>query len=754
MRIALADKLGFLAAAAALGSGLCARYTGRQFDALSVECSRVTASCDPAVGWLALHLPYDAAVAVSLVVAVLAFWLVRRALLPLRDLHRDVSTPGAVVIDTSRGDEVGAVATELCRLQHALDAEGAMLDKARIDRECDEQLGRAIVENLAEGVLLTDEAGVVQQANSAAGRLFGRTAADLLHVALQSLIPQCERLQAGLSEVAAAGGNGAATAADAPMLMTISSADGSQVDVSVRVTRLEQGGRVHLCYALRDRTEAVARQRDLESAIELNQLIIDNMPTMVYLRDPSTGAFLSFNRAGEAMTGLRSEDVVGRTYAEILPAPVAQQFSALEREFVASADPNVNRVLILPSPRGVLRIRTRAVKVGDGQGRTRYLLGIVEDQTAELAMREQLETTLRKLHRYLHIVDLAVVELDADTVVTEVNERLLAVLQIDRDAIVGKRFADTPIGAALSGEGRSRIESIVAGDDIALAQFDAPLGAYQFRWKIAADHAPDGQLQTILLIGDDVTAIVAARANAERANLAKSEFLANMSHELRTPLNAVIGYSEMLAEGAADDGREGDQKDLGRITTAARHLLTLINDVLDVSKIEAGRMLLNPSTFDLAKVVSSVGSIMQRQVEAGGNRLVLSPGPVVAVRNDAHKLRQVLINLLGNAAKFTRNGTISMSYQADADGATITVADTGAGIRAEALERIFEAFTQSEASVTRSHGGTGLGLTICRQLARVMGGDVTVTSDFGHGSRFVVRIANDPAAGARLTAAA
>jgi GAF domain-containing protein/CheY-like chemotaxis protein/anti-sigma regulatory factor (Ser/Thr protein kinase) len=219
----------------------------------------------------------------------------------------------------------------------------------------------------------------------------------------------------------------------------------------------------------------------------------------------------------------------------------------------------------------------------------------------------------------------------------------------------------------------------------------------------------------------------------------KSQFLASMSHELRTPLNAIIGVTEMLREDA--EALKQDVEPLDRVLGAGRHLLALINDILDLSKIEAGRMELHLESFALMPLIEDVGKTIEPMATKNGNRIVIDcPSDLGTIHADQIRFRQALLNLASNANKFTEKGTVAIAAQAGRDWITIAVADTGIGMTEEQMGRLFQEFSQADASTTRRYGGTGLGLAISRHFCRMMGGDITVESKPGEGSTFTIRL--------------
>ena len=261
-------------------------------------------------------------------------------------------------------------------------------------------------------------------------------------------------------------------------------------------------------------------------------------------------------------------------------------------------------------------------------------------------------------------------------------------------------------------------------------------------------------LHTLLFSIVGILSYISARANqttfqqlqtlrhdALQASRAKSAFLANMSHELRTPLNAIIGYSELMQEESEDMGIDFFNEDLHRVDQAAQHLLVLISDLLDLSKIEAGKLEVSHERFELAPFLDEVKVASQALAQRKSNRFTLTSNvSASAIESDPIRLRQILYNLVSNAAKFTQEGEIELAVFDEGEEIVFEVKDTGIGMDREQQEKVFEEFEQADATISREYGGTGLGLALVTRLAEMLGGSVEVESELGVGSTFTVRL--------------
>ncbi|XXF78825.1 response regulator [Myxococcaceae bacterium GXIMD 01537] len=432
-----------------------------------------------------------------------------------------------------------------------------------------------------------------------------------------------------------------------------------------------------------------ASVQDLQRANWILGKVLDSLPFVLFVKDAATRAIVTVNKPLADSFGFSKDWLIGKRDHDYFPKEQADAFTALDSEILASGKMRLSEEVARAA--GVDRIfSTRKIPLLDEAGQPQYLLGITEDITerknSEEALRvskEELEAAYKKLEENLS--------------------------ELKRSRAVSART----------------------------------LASYQQRalqMEIIRQQNEDlDQLATELAI--------AKRNEEERAREAeaaarlKSEFLANFSHEIRTPLNGIIGYVDLLMREEGQRLTPHGRRDLNVVKSNAKTLLALINDILDLSKIEAGRAEVVVERVDLQELGDECLATVKEYLKGKSVELSTNIGERVKfVRTDALKLRQVLLNLLSNAAKFTESGEIVLSADASGNELVLNVEDTGVGIPSDQLPYIFEKFRQVDGSTTRKVGGTGLGLAIVRELSRLLGGNVTVTSTLGRGSTFTVRL--------------
>lgn len=336
----------------------------------------------------------------------------------------------------------------------------------------------------------------------------------------------------------------------------------------------------------------------------------------------------------------------------------------------------------------------------------------------------------------------AVANLDQEFRVTSCNPAFLHLFGYEEEEVVGVDLDSLVATEQTQSEAADYTQKTLSGEIASgIGQRRRKDGSLVDVELISIPVMVSGEAVGFIAMYHDITELRQARRDADAANRSKSQFLANMSHELRTPLNAIIGYSEMLQEEAEEAGQDEFIPDLSKIYTAGRHLLSLINDILDLSKIEAGKTELYLESFDLGTLIEDVEATVQPLVGKNDNTLEVEVGAEIgSMHADLTKVRQILLNLLSNASKFTENGVIRLRVSPQGDDVLMAVEDSGIGMTEEQLAGLFQAFSQAEASTSKNYGGTGLGLVISRSFCRMMGGDITVKSTPGVGTTFTVRI--------------
>ena len=511
-------------------------------------------------------------------------------------------------------------------------------------------------------------------------------------------------------------------------------------DLSAKSFDLEPGKR-RTIYVFHDMTERKQAQEALADERNLLRTLIDNLPDRVYVKDKQGRKTLS-NRADVlACGGKNPEDVIGKTDFDLYPADMAAQYWENDRAVVEGGalisnkeepglDPDGNKVWIL----------TTKAPLRDTRGNILGLVGIGRDITEIKRAEAELLYEKEFLEALNQNSPVAIVVLDEDDNIVSCNPAFEHLYGYNEVEIKGRNLD------ALISTKETIEEALVFSQQAKIASIH----------KIGRRRRLDGGLVTVEIFGvpvvvagkkvgtlaiyHDITELDQARKEAEQANHAKSEFLANMSHEIRTPMNGVIGMLEL----ALDTTLTEEQRDYLSVSLqSAETLLALINDILDFSKIEAQKLELEVIDFDLRNLVEDVSQMMAMRAQSKGLELVclVHPDVKTELKGDPARVRQILVNLIGNAIKFTQQGEIVVRAEPVEENeievkVTFSVEDTGIGISKDRISAVFDRFTQADGSTTRKYGGTGLGLTISKQLVEAMGGQIGVSSESGIGSTF------------------
>jgi PAS domain S-box-containing protein len=537
---------------------------------------------------------------------------------------------------------------------------------------------------------------------------------------------------------------------------------------------------------VRDETGAISRfiavkeditarkhsEAELARLVGLQAAILENAAYAIIAADPA-GTITIFNRAAERLLGYRADEVVGRVTPAIFhdPEEVARravEFSEALREriepgfdvFVARARrglPNEYEWTYLRKDGSRVPVLLSVTALWGREGEVTGYLGIANDIAERKRGEREIAQSLAELRGFIRQAPSAVAMFDCDMRYLMCSERWIEDYNLGGIPVIGRSHYE--VFPEIPERWRQIHLRCLAG---AVERSDEDLferedgSRFWLRWEVRPWRDSEGKIGGLIMASEDITrlknselALQAANqelegairrealltAAARDANKAKSEFLANMSHEIRTPMNAVIGMSALLLETPLTSEQ---RQYLEAVQTSGESLLAIINDILDFSKIEARRLELEEVVFDLRKFVVDVAEVLLVPARAKG--LVLettvasnAPGEV---RSDPTRLRQVLLNLGMNAIKFTETGRIRIQVEFRGDKLHFAVIDTGIGIPQAALGKLFHAFSQADSSTTRTHGGTGLGLVICRHLVELMGGRIGVESAPGQGSRF------------------
>jgi PAS domain S-box-containing protein len=633
--------------------------------------------------------------------------------------------------------------------------------------------------------IATDAKGVIQIFNVGAERMLGYSAADVMNKITpadisdpQEVIARAKALSVELGTPITPGFEAlvfkASRGIEDIYELTYIRKDGSRFPAVVSVTALRDAQGVIIGYLLIG-TDNTARKQAEEALLKAGALqsAIFNSANFSSIATDAKGVIQIFNVGAERMLGYTAADVMNKiTPADISdPQEVIARATALSLEFATPIAPGFE-ALVFKASRGIEDIyeltyfrkdgsRFPAVvsvtALRDAQDAIIGYLLIGTDNTARQQVEEErmkLDQRLRDQHFYTRSliesnID-ALMTTDPRGIITDINKQTEALTGCTRDELIGAPFKNyfTDAGRAQAGINRVLTEGKVTNYELTARARDGTLTVVSY--NATTFHDRDRRLQGVFAAARDVTelkrfeqTLKQSNVDLENASLAKDRFLASMSHELRTPLNAVIGFTGTLLMKLPGPLTDDQESQLRTVQTSARQLLSLINDLLDLAKIESGKVEVRFERVSCQGVIDEVASALSPLAVAKGLTFEVMPAPHdFVVQTDRRALGQILINLANNAIKFTERGYVRLDVaqrQVDGQARTeIRISDTGAGISSEDKARLFQAFEQIESTTSRRHEGTGLGLYLSQKLASLLGGKITCDSELGRGSTFTI----------------
>jgi PAS domain S-box-containing protein len=598
-----------------------------------------------------------------------------------------------------------------------------------VDGRSERSLGAdIIIANAPDPVFVSDLEGKILQANDAVSQLLGFRPDELIEQSLSKFISpeETREFTAALREVVAKG-----VTRDARLNPRSASGEVIPTTLNASALRDADGRVIGAIGILRD-------MRELDKARAYAESLIKNAPDPVFVSDLE-GKILQANDAVSQLLGFRPDELIEQSLSRFISVEETREFTAALREVVAKGETRDARLNPRSASGEVIPTTLNASALRDADGRVIGAIGILRDMREIDKARAYAESLIKNAPDPVFVSDL-------EGKILQANDAVSQLLGFRPDELIEQSLSRF-ISVEETREFTAALREVVAKGVTRNARLNprsASGETISTTLNASALRDADGRVIGAIGILRDMRELDKAREAAEIANRAKSQFLANMSHELRTPLNAIILYTELLRDEATDRGLEDFLPDLKKIHGAAKHLLALINDVLDLSKIESGKLELVLETFDVPTMIRDVVTTIEPLAQKNANRLrVRCPDDVGTMLADLTKVRQSLFNLLSNACKFTESGTVRLDVtreEREVSWLTFRVADTGIGMTPEHVAKLFQPFSQVDPSATRRFGGTGLALAITRHFCEAMGGTIGVKSKPGVGSTFTIQL--------------
>jgi two-component system sensor histidine kinase/response regulator len=613
-------------------------------------------------------------------------------------------------------------------------------------RDSDGRL-RAVLDTAVDGIVSTDRLGRILSFNASAERIFGWPAQEIVGrniAVLMNNMSADPRSAAHAKQLQDRFG---------PLLGASREVvgrhrDGHPVALRLAISRTEDTGEPMYLGIVTDISEHKAIESTLRNREAQYRTLIANMPGVAFRSEARLHAQMLFvSERIETLTGWRADEFTDnkRSLEALIPPADRQARSTAIAQALAQNQPYAVEYRLRRADGAERWVSESAGAVRDADGVLQWIDGVMLDVTDERERARAFETTGAVLNRAM-----AVLEIDPNGHILACNDNYVAMLGYDRaDELIGRPYLDMmPRHQRASPEQLRMLEALKRGEVLA-GEFER-VGKNGRELWVQATYNPvfdgAGRVVKMMAFKTDITLrktmereLRRAKAAAEQAAQARSSFLANMSHEIRTPMNAILGFTDVLLSTALAPTQ---RRHLETVRQAGQSLLGLLNDILDTAKLEKGAVELEIADFSLRQLCEQVVNSMRLSAEKKGLALALDYPALLSDyrRGDALRIQQVLVNLVGNAIKFTHRGQVGIHIEQRAETTVIAIVDTGIGIAPERVERIFDAFAQADATITRQFGGTGLGTTIARQLTELMGGRIVVSSQLGVGSRFEVHL--------------
>ena len=634
---------------------------------------------------------------------------------------------------------IGALAVTVHALLRSQDASQKLRDS--------EGRLRAVLDTAVDGIISTDPRGQILSFNASAERIFDWPARDIvgrnIAVLMTTALPSPG--DAGLSSQLQ---NHFGKLVGASQEVAGRRRDGSTVKLRLAVSKTEGQGEGMYLGIVTDISARKAIEGELRNREAQYRTLIANMPGVAFRSEARLHARMLFvSDHVETLLGWPAREFVQnlRSLEALIPPEDRRRRNAAIAQALALDQPYAVEFRVRRAD-GVDRLVSESAGVvRDTDGVLQWIDGVMLDVTEERARTQVFETTASVLDRAM-----AVLELDAGGRILHCNQNYVAMMGYERaDELIGRSYAEMMPPRQRASPDQQRTLQALASGEVLVGEFERVGKNGRELWVQATYHPvfdSAGALVKTMAFKTDVTLrktmereLRQAKARAEQAAQARSSFLANMSHEIRTPMNAILGFTDVLLNTALAPTQ---RRHLETVRQAGQSLLGLLNDILDTAKLEKGAVELEIADFSLRQLCEQVVASMRLSAEKKGLTLALHyPAELSDYRRgDALRIQQVLVNLVGNAIKFTRKGQIAIRIEQRGGTTVLAIADTGIGIAPDRVERIFDAFAQADATITRQFGGTGLGTTIARQLTELMGGRITLTSELGVGSCFEVHL--------------